>query len=122
MAAATEQVECSALAIEVAPVLEGIISQVRARLVCALYRLLARTLTAPSPSHPQVESGDLAKMCKRALEERDGLQTRLSELMEKITVLPGFYQQRIFLGDAAPDFFEALTAEDSGVQSGFGVW
>jgi len=61
-------------------------------------------------------------MCKRALEERDGLQTRLSELMEKITVLPGFYQQRIFLGDAAPDFFEALTAEDSGVQSGFGFW
>ena len=48
---------------------------------------------------------------RRANEERAGLQQRLSELMEKITVLPGFYQQRIFLGDAAPDLFEARATQ-----------
>ena len=42
--------------------------------------------------------------------------------MEKITILPGFYQQRIFLGDAAPDLFEALTQDgeaSSSTSSGF---
>ena len=62
-------------------------------------------------------------MCKRAEEERDGLQARLSDFMEKITVLPEFYQQRIFHGDAAPNLFDALTAEDSSASSsGFGLW
>ena len=71
--------------------------------------------------HVQIEAQELHAQMRRANEERAGLQQRLSELMEKITVLPGFYQQRIFLGDAAPDLFEALTQDADGASSS-GFW
>ena len=71
---------------------------------------------------PQLEAEELRLQVKRAQEERAGLQARLSELMEKITILPGFYQQRIFLGDAAPDLFEALTHDGEESGSGSGFW
>ena len=69
----------------------------------------------------QIEAEGLVAQVKRANEERAGLQQRLAELVGKITVLPGFYQQRIFLGDSAPDLFEVLTQEADG-QSSSGFW